>query len=719
MGRLTIQDNDEEPSPKRRRTDSGYGGLSRSQTSDTSTKQHESWFGSGARACSPILLSDEPEVTITEESKSVIQEPAIIIYIGSVRQKVAQSKYISHIWRSGLDSPCAVCHKHFDEKGEPPIRTFTFETSEDLSEDASDITQLPIAPHPIRVFNRHFECLKLKRVKYIPISHVWHKAVSQAQVTKETTSHATRLGYQVPIRSLLALTKHFGRLEVWHDYISVPQWETTTQQQLLLQLPNIFSYPDHMIMHLDDVPLSHLKDIVESPSYNVFLEGITKMTNSRYFERMWVVLEYIQSQKAIILSQYYDVFNKPAAELSDIAGVNLGKYISRLGQSRFNEIAWAKGFQWSRRACWDDQQTWKHQDPQFRTLGAAIFIIGQKACRDHHDYFFSLRFLLNLHQDEAKITTILSDNTFESYLALCWDALHSGDYSPLLFLPLDAEEPGMRAPWLRGHSKISHKLWDYGTCRHQAKSTTIIRNDKIEPKLESIGVVQSFEHYDFFGSAESVFHQVARKIIDASGTCPKAFCSAISRIFPSAAGKGVFSTPSTIHIDDDEIESQPADLASIQKLVERLSYLTFRGEHRSEALHVSKKLLSLLGLGLPEKHSSLSRIKAASEEAQWYKKKLEGLATVKCKGCSRSFLFRATVWDLPTEAAAAEMYRIPGLLYDDTIAEGTGLMVCEGRIMGKMAYATPACECRVSELVEIKSQPPRCALPSSISGRAP
>ncbi len=458
-------------------------------------------------------------------------------------------------------------------------------------------------------------------------------------------------------------------------------------------------------MHLHDVSLSHLNHVVNPPSYSVFLESIAELTNSRYFERMWVVLEYIQSRKATILSRYYDIFDEPAADLCDVAGANLGKYISRLGQSRFNELAQAKGFQWSKRACWDDQQTWKHQDPRLRTLGAAMFIIGKKACRDHRDYFFSLRFLLNLRQDEDKINTIFSDNTFESYLALCWDVLKSGDYSPLLFLPLDSEDSDPRAPWLRGYSEISHNVWDYGTCRQRAKSHVIIRGGKIEPNLDSIGVVQSFEHYDFFGSAESVFHRVARRIIDISGPCPKTFYSAISRIFPSAARKGVFSTPSAIYVDDDE--PQPADLNAIRKLVERFSYLAFQGENRSETLQVSNKLLSVLGLGLPEKQSSLSRIKAASEEAQWYRKKLEGLAAVKCKGCSRDFIFRVTVWDPPTLAtAAAEMYRVPGLLYDDTIAEGIGLVVCEGKIVGKMAYATPACECRISELVEIKSQAP-------------
>ncbi|TGJ83605.1 hypothetical protein E0Z10_g5188 [Xylaria hypoxylon] len=707
MGRLIIEDN-EEPSLKRRRTDSGYDDLSRSsQTGKTSLEHCDSGLSSGARACSPILVSDELEVTVTEESKSSLQEPVIIIYLGSVRQRVTQSSYLSHIWRSGLDSPCVVCHQDFTDKEEPPIRTFTFETSEDLGEDASDITQLPIAPHPIRVFNRHFKCLKSKRIKYIPVSHVWHEAVSQAQVAREPTPNAIRLGYQVPIRSLLALTRHFGRLEVWHDYISVPQWQTTTQQQLLLQLPKIYSYPDRMIMHLQDVSLSHLNNVVDPPDYSVFIESIAKLTKARYFERMWVVLEYIQSKTATILSQYYDIFDKPAAELCEIAGVNLGKYVSRLGQTRFNELAHAKGFLWLKRACWDDQQTWKHQDPELRTLGAAIFIIGQKECRDHHDYFFSLRFLLNLRQDEAKINTIFSDNTFESYLALCWDALKSGDYSPLLFLPLNSEESDPRAPWLHGFSKISHNVWDYGICRQQAKFPIIIREGKIQPKLESIGVVQSFEHYDFFGSAESVFHRVARKIIDVSGPCPNTFCDAISRIFPSAAEKGVFSTPSAIYVD--EIEPQPVDLSAIRKLVERLSFFAFKGEHRSETLQVSKRLLSVLGLGLPEKQSSLSRIKAASEEAQWYKKKLEGLAAVKCKGCSRDFLFRATVWDHSAlAAAAAELYRIPGLLYDDTIVEGTGLVVCEGRIVGKMAYATPACECRISEFVEIKSQAPGC-----------
>ncbi|KAI1322228.1 hypothetical protein F5Y16DRAFT_404720 [Xylariaceae sp. FL0255] len=685
-----------QPSLKRQRTDSGFFG-DQSRSNSTSLKHHDSQLSSGT-ARSPIPLSDEPDLIVTEELRPTLREPIIVVHVGSVRQQIAQSKFLSHIWKSGLESPCVVCHPDFSEK-DPPIRTLTFETAEDLNDDSQDITQQPIAPHPIRILNRHFTCLKAKKISYYPISHVWHQTVSLAQVARDPTLDAARLAYQIPVKTLLSLTKKFGQVEIWHDYLSVPQWQPTVQQQLLLKLPSIYSYPDCMVMHLDDVSLLYLHAVIDPPGYGVFIESIAKLTNSRYFDRMWVVLEYIQGRNALVLSQFYDILDSPAANLSHLAGVSLGRYVSRLGQDRFNELAGAKGFQWDKRACWNDQQIWKDQDPDLRTLGAAIFIIAQKRCRDHHDYFFSLRFLLNLQRDDANVHTILSDNTFASHLELCWDALITGDYSPLLFLPVLSEVIDGRAPWLRGHSKLSHNLWDYGTCRRLAKCRVIIREGKIQPQLESIGMVQSFEHYDFFGSAESVFYKVAKKILDVSGNSSGWFCDAISRIFPSATRKGQITAGS---VDEWRLL---ADSYMILKQVERLGYFYFKGDQRSEAAQVSKKLMALLGLALPEKQSSISRIKAASEEAQWYRMKLDGLVSVKCKGCSEEFLFRAIMWDT-SALATAEMYRIPGLLYDDTIAEGVGLIVNNGKIIGKMAYAIPACDCRLSEIVEIKSQSP-------------
>src|SRR5436309_15898621 len=124
-----------------------------------------------------------------------------------------------------------VCLQSFDGD-DPPIRTVTFETSHDLLSGSLDITQTPISPHPIRIINRHFTCIKARKVNYIPVSHAWHQVVSSAQKDHIQNIETARLVYQIPIKSLLALSKD-ATTEVWHDYLSVPQWQKKVQQQLL------------------------------------------------------------------------------------------------------------------------------------------------------------------------------------------------------------------------------------------------------------------------------------------------------------------------------------------------------------------------------------------------------------------------------------------------------------------------------------------------------
>ena len=59
------------------------------------------------------------------------------------------------------------------------------------------------------------------------------------------------------------------------------------------------------------------------------------------------------------------------------------------------------------------------------------------------------------------------------------------------------------------------------------------------------------------------------------------------------------------------------------------------------------------------------------------------------------------VWEAPKRFA--QVYRIPGLLYDDSIPEGVGLVIKGKGIIGKMQYGMPACSCHKRELVEIGS----------------
>jgi hypothetical protein len=108
-------------------------------------------------------------------------QPIVSVYVGNVLQQVPQSTLLSHIWGNGLDSKCMACGKPFQSDGAPPIRTVGFETAKTSPVIPADITQTLVAPYHIRIFNRHFTCIKVRKIKYVPVSHAWHEDVAIAQ----------------------------------------------------------------------------------------------------------------------------------------------------------------------------------------------------------------------------------------------------------------------------------------------------------------------------------------------------------------------------------------------------------------------------------------------------------------------------------------------------------------------------------------------------------
>jgi hypothetical protein len=248
----------------------------------------------------PLTIGSAPEDG--EGSASEEPEGHVVLFLGKHRQKIPQSRFLHHIWGKGLDSPCHLCGKDFTEETGPVIRTVTFHVSE-KSPETRDFTQVALSPNPLHIHNRHFECIRARKIDYVAVSHAWHEEVSTAQTEKTTDLGVARLVYQTPVQTLLALTRKFGRTEIWHDYLSVPQWQRDVQAQLLLRIPAIYSYPLNTLVHLDDVRAEHLTNIRTKQPYPQFKEGLLAITNSRWFERMWVTLEYIQGKDIAILTE--------------------------------------------------------------------------------------------------------------------------------------------------------------------------------------------------------------------------------------------------------------------------------------------------------------------------------------------------------------------------------------------------------------------------------
>lgn len=231
----------------------------------------------------------------------------------------------------------------FRASQQPPIRTLSLSFGQDDPGNPS-MTFL-------RIHNRHLHCIIEHDIQYIPVSHAWHQPVSLAHLSKLSNNEAKRLVYQVPVRSLIAAIDKFGPdTEIWHDYISVPQWQTDTQQRLLLQLPTIFAHPQNCLMHVDDFSRESLMKIFRKSGPTTYalsneerLQEIAKFYNARWHQRMWVALELAHSQKACILTKEYHVIKETSLSDSFLSfvkyfRVQLQLISQQLGHQRFLEL---------------------------------------------------------------------------------------------------------------------------------------------------------------------------------------------------------------------------------------------------------------------------------------------------------------------------------------------------------------------------------------------
>lgn len=111
-------------------------------------------------------------------------------------------------------------------------------------------------------------------------------------------------------------------------------------------------------------------------------------------------------------------------------------------------------------------------------------------------------------------------------------------------------------------------------------------------------------------------------------------------------------------------------------------------------MNVTKNLIEAMMLG--EHRGRKSRLNMAYGEVNWYLKvhgkAMEVLVQVQCSCMGRRYLFRLTCWAPPTPKSVTRIYRIPGLLFDETVRDGVGIVLSDGKIIGKMSYGPPACE---------------------------
>lgn len=554
---------------------------------------------------------------------------------------------LEFLWNDGVDTPCMICDSPFED--EPPLRTMSLDSI--FSENGTFTVS-------IRIHNRHFGCTTENKLEYIPISHVWHQSIALAHDNHEPTMEATRDVRDTVIRVLLAVTAHYGsRREIWHDYISIPQWRSSLQQQLLQKLWHIYAYPDFIILHLHDAE-SHWFDEMQDPNpMETIVQGATNLTACRWFERMWVVLEHVASQSAFALTRDWRITATPLKVLVESPLIKATK--------NYREFDPAKIFN----AFYQLVTVTRNPD----CLGQALDLIATKDCRAYRDRFTAAQGLLYA---ENSTTEQMPSGQYEACHWLATKRLSEGDYSPLLLIPVPEEERTSPS-WLTAHSFMDLDTWSLGSETKPPIFPEIIRDGRVEPELELLG--QILETKDMERTLP-ILEQILDEVVSLSGSDPLVLVRTLGSIYPPIYTAESFDVPAQTLLHVRECLQRYQNAKGVQDLVvcartcDEICGLLKLKEERDPGVKISARL-------------------------EWMVYPREGICKIKCAMCALVYLIRLHIWTLP--GASAFVYRIPELSYAYSLPNGVGLVIEDHKIIGRMCYGVRACDCYQTERVLI------------------
>lgn len=109
----------------------------------------------------------------------------------------------------------------------------------------------------ILLFDRHLSCME--DVNFATISHVWDPEVSDVQnhghLTNAVTDEKIALKVISSAKSIYeSLEKETGSsIEMWYDYLSVPQWHDPLKRKILSLIPKNFQHARFTLVLMEDV----------------------------------------------------------------------------------------------------------------------------------------------------------------------------------------------------------------------------------------------------------------------------------------------------------------------------------------------------------------------------------------------------------------------------------------------------------------------------------
>ncbi|KAL0933885.1 uncharacterized protein CTRU02_210684 [Colletotrichum truncatum] len=597
---------------------------------------------------------------------------------------------------------CLSCGKSFDD--DALIRTFTVQngpSSGDLT--CSKAVDLP-SGRRVSLFDRHLKCISQDGIAFAAVSHVWNTHVSKAQqqgMHSPQCREAIDVVSDVPIKIFEGFQKSVqtGEWEFWHDYFSVPQWNNSLKTRILISIHNVFSKADHVIFHLDDITPGMVSNLYYGATAEDRVTAVIGICRAKWYSRMWTAMELTRSERTRTMISDYTlssdtddaVFLRKLREVSD---AELSKFptVHHYAEHywhlmRGNSVDWPIGL----------GPLLKVKDLKRTNFAHAFVTLSHRGCRDRMDFMHGLRGIVVGARERP-----LEMEFWQEFRRTARECLLAKDYSPLLITPVVKMEDLRLSKDPRGLINTTYHdywTWELGEEEHEPSFTQEIVVDELKNRVTA--------HFQRIGFVATI-HVVKDEAWHTDALLDFARCAMLTLRFTGPDLPAFIATLGTRLYGEDAsfIVSQLKESEQFEKLKNVLKqryddlytkHWDIEGETGARWL-ADVMTLSSIAPGFSESRLALYGARYGTMHCFPY----DCITAITCTFCSVTSLFRTAAFVPLAELRHAVAFRIPGLKYRMSIANGMAFFKKGTRVVGRMLWATPACECFQMERVTVE-----------------
>lgn len=548
------------------------------------------------------------------------------------------------------------------------------------------------------IYHRHLECLFMSSsTKYIAISHVWHPDVAELQHKNEeaevNVDNVALLICEVPVRIYLGLMPSIqGHFEVWHDYISVPQWQHELKKQILPEIPRIFHKASVTVAFLSDINDRTVKAMRAGNAVEERCRAVSNICNAKYFSRVWTAMEFTESREWRTMVNDYTLVDKHPVyrtliqEVWDVWSTEHKNQTDPLALERMVEMG-------SNLVPWQlgpiDLIRDLHIAETRTPFGIAHELLSRRCITRRRDFFHVLLGTLKVGLTESQ----LSADEQEAMQQVAKRCIELGDYSPLLMIPASAQTDAEDI-LVQSCGYLDLTTFTLGG-QQEPPTFADVRFCPLSGNLimqaEGIGQVQRIKRVEW--SRLSHFETASilvRLVLESTGPDVDQFVNALG-------GRLYGQVPDRIF---DRLR-EGGRMGQLQTMLQSLHGSMF--ENRDEA---TRWIVDAMGLSNTTLGSPMS-IGSPMEFLEAHGGTIHlgdhgAVVSVTCKRCNGEFLLRAALIKPDSVVEGATAYRIPGLKFEFGHAGGSGfLLQHDHQIVGRLLWAIPTCGCLKREEIEV------------------